>query len=546
MKITYIELQQLPKMAWGAIIEKETFDVIVYHGRNVETQKEFFVEGAWEGNFAEGRFDQANFFNGSGGRMKQKKILFVTSNHTLDRLHSVRLKDKLVVSNSMPFALHLSEAKLDIGYIDYEKDLNSILKGLSRYTTWIPLEEDKKLYLYYYCNLVVDKDLSINKEKKTAMVPFKDYTHYRTLLSQTLKQFVQNAKDPLRRVPYGIVTTISNGYDSSASAVIAKEAGCDKAITFDRPANYKKDCGLEIAKQLGYSSIIVKDASTYLSNEQMKETEFVSTGELGSGIVYTSFEKEMSDNIVIFGENGDEFWGKDRSDANADFCFEDNVMSGISLIENRLRVGYIFTPVPTFGGTQWESLYKISNSLEMQAYSIGGTYDRPIPRRVVETAGIPREAFGKKKIGAGINYRYDNFSRLRKKMSKKAFASYQRYYKMHRTFNKKYLQRWAHYLWDSRNAYLDAVTIRLGIKLDLTNPNVESATNPGAPAYLIHWGVHEIQKRYHAVFEKEQIKPLSPLSLANLNSAASVSEDNQSYLEKLTGGTVKSVENEYS
>lgn len=512
MQITYIEMQQLPKMAWGAIVEKETLNVTVYHGSNVEAQEDFFVEGAWESDFIEGRFDQANFFNGSGGRKKQKSFkktfMFVTSSHTLDRLHTIRLPQKLIVSNSMPFSLHLANTKLDPRYMDYEKDLNSILKGISLYTDWIPLKGDKKLYLHYYCNLVVDKNLSIHKEKKPAMVPFENYAHYRSLLSQTLKQFVQNAQDSLRRVSYGMVTTISKGYDSAASAVIAKEAGCDTALTFNLPVQYAEDCGVEIAQQLGYSSIIVKDASDYLSNDQLKETEFVSTGELGSGIIYTSFEEEMTDNIVIFGEEGDEFWGKDRSDANEEFCFTDDVMSGVSLIEHRLRVGYIFTPVPTFGGVQWKSLWKLSNAPEMQPYSVGGSYDRPIPRRILETAGIPREAFGMEKIGAGFNFRYDSFSRLKKRMSEKSFASYQQYYKANRRFDKDYVKRLVRYFWDCRNVYLLVALRTLGFDSNLTLPDAESQTNPGAPAYLIHWGVQEIQKRYQTAFEEAYNKDL--------------------------------------
>lgn len=537
MKISYIEMHQLPKMAWGAIVEKDSLHVTVYHGKNVETQKDFFVEGAWEGAFAKGRFDQADFFNGSGGRIKQKKykrmFMFSTASHTLDRLHTVRLKNKLIVSNSMPFALHLAHARLNSRYLDYEKDLNSILKGIYRYKDWIPLKGQKKLYLHYYCNLVIDKHLNIEKEKKMEIAPFEHYEHYRQVLSCTLKQFIENAKDPLRKQPYGIVTTISNGYDSAACAVLAKEAGCDTALSFDRPEHYAEDCGLSIAQQLGYSSIILKDAQKYLDNEQLIETEFVSTGELGSGVVYTSFEEEMADNIVIFGEEGDEFWGKDRSDANDEFRFPDDVMAGVSMIEHRLRVGYIFTPLPTFGGVQWKSLWKLSNSPEMQPYSIGGSYDRPIPRRIVETAGIPREAFGMNKKGVEINYRYDSFSRLKERMSKASFHSYQQYYKHYRKFDREHFQRWLRYLFDTKNVYLHVALRKLGIESNLTMPNAESETNPGAPAYLIHWGVQEMQKRYRNAFERKYKKYLNLLQNDNNRSSGILSEERSPYSEEI-------------
>ncbi|MBM6614824.1 hypothetical protein JTF06_07960 [Desemzia sp. RIT804] len=539
MKITYIEMQQLPKMAWGAIVEKDTLDVAVYHGKNVETQKTFFVEGAWDGEFIEGRFDRADFFNGSGGRMNQdqdrveKSFMFVTSSHTLDRLHTIRLKHKLIVSNSMPFALHLAHARLNPRYMDYEKDLNSILKGLYHYKDWIPLKGHKELYLHYYCNLVVDDQLSISKEKKPKMVPFESFTHYRSLLSHTLQQFVENAKSSSRQSAYGIVTTISNGYDSAACAVLAKEVGCDTALSFDRPATYEEDCGLEIAEQLGYSSIILKDASAYLSNQNLTETEFVSTGELGSGVVYTSFEEEMANNIVIFGEEGDEFWGKDRADANEEFRFPDDVLTGVSLIEHRLRVGYIFTPIPTFGGTQWESLWKLSNTPEMEPYSVGGSYDRPIPRRIIETAGIPRESFGIEKKGVGINYRYDSFSRLKERMSENSFASYQQYYKIHRKIDKEYLQRWLRYFLDTKNVYFHVALRKVGVESNLTMPNAESETNPGAPAHLIHWGVQEMQKRYRLAFEKSVKRYLPSLRTIKTETRTDNSESRRRYQEEV-------------
>ena len=55
----------------------------------------------------------------------------------------------------------------------------------------------------------------------------------------------------------------------------------------------------------------------------------------------------------------------------------------------------------------WPSIHRISNSKEMQEYSVGGKYDRPIPRRIIETKGIKRDEFMLKK-GAGFNYRFDN------------------------------------------------------------------------------------------------------------------------------------------
>jgi hypothetical protein len=64
------------------------------------------------------------------------------------------------------------------------------------------------------------------------------------------------------------------------------------------------------------------------------------------------------------------------------------------LREFRLRAGIVFVHAPTIGATNASAIFAIIRSSEMRPWSLGVKYDRPIPRRIVETAGIPRAAFG--------------------------------------------------------------------------------------------------------------------------------------------------------
>jgi hypothetical protein len=75
------------------------------------------------------------------------------------------------------------------------------------------------------------------------------------------------------------------------------------------------------------------------------------------------------------------------------------------MLEFRLRVGFIHLPVPCLGATRQPALTLLSNSPEMMPWSIGGNYDRPLPRRIGESAGIPRNCFGqlKKAVGQPFN-----------------------------------------------------------------------------------------------------------------------------------------------
>jgi hypothetical protein len=70
---------------------------------------------------------------------------------------------------------------------------------------------------------------------------------------------------------------------------------------------------------------------------------------------------------------------------------------GGSLAEFRLRVGFIHVPAAYFGGVRQPDMLAIAKSAEMRPWSVGGDYDRPIPRRILEEKGVPREAFGYRK-----------------------------------------------------------------------------------------------------------------------------------------------------
>ncbi len=70
------------------------------------------------------------------------------------------------------------------------------------------------------------------------------------------------------------------------------------------------------------------------------------------------------------------------------------------LSEVRLVSGFIQLPLPYIGARRREDIFRITESLEMNPWRLGTLYDRPIPRRVAEEAGVPREFFGQKKMAA--------------------------------------------------------------------------------------------------------------------------------------------------
>lgn len=99
------------------------------------------------------------------------------------------------------------------------------------------------------------------------------------------------------------MTTVSKGHDAPACAAIASDLVCETALTFNAPEKYAEDIGKEIAEGLGYKNIVLKNAHQYLNNTNLVKAEFVSSGELGTWIVFSAFEKEILDKF---------FWRKWR------------------------------------------------------------------------------------------------------------------------------------------------------------------------------------------------------------------------------------------
>jgi hypothetical protein len=70
------------------------------------------------------------------------------------------------------------------------------------------------------------------------------------------------------------------------------------------------------------------------------------------------------------------------------------------LSEIRLNAGFIQLPVPFIGARSRADIVGITESKEMDPWKVGTDYDRPIPRRIAEQAGVPRELFGQQKMAS--------------------------------------------------------------------------------------------------------------------------------------------------
>lgn len=447
----------------------------------------------WNGSFEKMNFDEATFLCGSGGKISSAKAIFYTSSHPLERLVSISGPDRMYISNSLPFILKRSNLNLRKDYYKYVHDLSTISKGIDSYVPAIPLNKGR-LDIHYCTKLTLSHDdLALVKDMRVSEEAFSSYEDYIYRVNSALSSIVENAVSAERNNPIkNCVSQISTGYDSVACTSVARSHGCETAVTLNAPQKYAEDSGKDIAEILGYENIITGNAEFYMHlDNKCIEPEYLSSGELGTDIVFSAFEEHYRDSLVVRGIRGDKIWDKNWP-PNDTLRFENEIYAGTSSIENRLRVGYSIIPLPFFGADQWVSIHKISNDMEMADYSVGGTYDRPIPRRIAEEMGVPREMFGRTKKGAGFNYNFYSMGYIKSRMSPESFRSFKNF-KQARGFS-SYVG-FLNFVWLNKGVYINYILGKLGTSFRVrSQPNFSS--NPFIGEKLFQWSISIVKDRY--------------------------------------------------
>jgi hypothetical protein len=371
--------------------------VEVRHGPWVETWAEGFFEGAWNAALTEGRPSLATACFGSGGELAGTGVRFVTPTHMLERIHLVRLDGIVVVSNSLPFVLAEIGDDVDPRYKYYHFDLMTNMRGYRRYLPSVRLSSGRELRVFFHCNVMVDRELNVVTEEKRLPPPFTSYEHYLSYLRETVREVDANARDRRRTRAFAPLATISSGYDSPAVALLAREVGCEEAVTFGtaRPGyDEEDDSGRDIADVLGLR-VLEFDRLAYRSLESFPEAEFLANGAGGEEVVFAPLAPVLEGRVLYTGYLGDAVWNRVSGRVNTELLML--YPGGSSLGEFRLRVGFVHLPLPTVGYIRHPSIHAISNSAELSPWALGTDYDRPIPRRLVEEVGVPRSSFGRTK-----------------------------------------------------------------------------------------------------------------------------------------------------
>lgn len=403
--IDYERNDALPKLGWIATLDLRSNRLHVAHGAAVECRPQWMVEGLWDGRFADGDFHRGAHLFGSGIRLDRDAIYFMPSCALVDRLFYCRNGDELLVSNSLLSLLAVTGAQLDPHH-DYLIEGKALTAGIDACdTSFHVLHPSIAKFHQVFHKAIVVRSGDLAFERTIGLRSFEDFADYYGMLHERLAALCANAVDPSRRAPLDLYGTLSNGYDSTAVTTIVRELGVREFFTYVGSWGAKSPGKREhetapIAAALGVKTVPLSAPTKPDIGDELllrAATPIAVQVPLLSMARYVEDHSEVA--AVFTGFHGDIVWDLNLPDEFVSEAIIRHDMSGLDLSELRLKSGFFNVAVPFLYAASVESIVGVSRSGEMEPWRVNKRYDRPISRRIVETAGVPREAFGFLKAG---------------------------------------------------------------------------------------------------------------------------------------------------
>jgi len=398
----------MPALAWVATVRPGI--VRVDHGASVRHEGEAFFEGTWSGPSSLAALPEASTVFGSGMVARGGELMIIGPSHQLEGVYFARLANALVASNSLTGLLVVSGLQLDPTF-DYPA-----LFLASSNLCWLIEERtpDGSLRLlhssysiptlgppisaWFYDNALVGVDLTVSTRRKPRERAFASFADFEARLVEATRSLFRNGR------PHEPVVALSSGYDSTAVAAVARQAGCTRSVGFatSRPAavdGRSDDSGSAVAAALGLTHD-EQDRLAYRQRADMVEAEFLSSGMAAEDTMLAGLEAELRRSILLTGYWAGTEWAMARRD---DWRrIEPTTTAGADLGEFRLRADFIHVPLPVFGAARPLDAPSLLDRAEMDPFRVGGRYDRPVPRRLAEDAGVPRGTFAASKRAANV------------------------------------------------------------------------------------------------------------------------------------------------
>ncbi len=388
---------RLPPLAWLLFHERGDDRARVLAGASVIAQDGAFWEGVNPCFRQPERTPQHHFPLCTGCVIRDGEIVAFTPGHIFDRLFLIRQGNSILLSNSLPFILRAAGTRLN------PRDLLCHWRFgvIQAHRQSAPLERGQ-VEFFHNVNIVIGRGNQVRCEAKPPSPDFNNFAEYKEQLEALLGE-ISDALLASPKVRYEPVSTISSGYDSAAAAVLAKSIGAARTLTVSdsRYGEADDDSGAAIAERLGLS-VTTRSRDDYRRSGLEAERLFYLCG-LPEDIIFHPFQDEVRGTLLFTGHKGDTMWdinGRPVGSWSLD-------PGGATMQCFRLRTDFVHFPPAFFGWARHKKVIEISRSEEMRPWSLGTSYDRPIPRRILEEAGVARDCFGTKKRAVSAMYGLD-------------------------------------------------------------------------------------------------------------------------------------------
>jgi hypothetical protein len=377
----------LPCSAW--LYRRSGSEELILAGPGVEETGSGIFEGCWSGPYSAGGFAEAENVFGSGIAVSGGARVFVPPTHVQNQLFIWLEGGSETVSNSLTFLLEFHG--IDLPLADWGRRFFRAARGIDADYRELFRSGRGQLLRVIYDRFEL-RDGQVVTHRPSPGPAFEDFAQYRDYLGGQVGLAIANGRDGRRRRPLRAVAMVSSGYDSVAAMALGHRFGLDAILTFGSSRDGESDSGRGPAGDLGLS-VVEREFERGSAGLEV-EAEFLASGSGGDDIHIAAFAAELKDAMILNGFGGDAIWSPWARPSTG---LPKRDRAGASMAELCLRVGAVPITVPLIGGRRHPEIRRISRSSEMDPWRLGGSYDRPIPRRIAEEAGVRRESFGQKK-----------------------------------------------------------------------------------------------------------------------------------------------------
>ena len=438
---TVSSIQQLPRQAW--LLRLDSNGISGAAGTGVMRGADWLYEGGFACTDHPRSLSTSGVYLGSGAAWDGQTLSLIAPSHTLDAVYILQARGVTYASNSLPFVMTAS-GKRNLPIVKMKSAIGSVRNGVRAYVREI--YSTTELRLFRYLNAIVRCSPGSDPIEIPQMADLSRIHSFETYRDYLISMIQDVSRNYGSR---GITVYLSSGYDSTACAALAKASGLEcTAISVDQARTRQPDEGTAVAQALGIPIVTLKRPDRRFVIDQrdrvldcLTDSDFERLSDFYIG---THVEDEclsapaelLAGRTILTGYHGDRVW--DPLYASGDnLCRKGS--SGACMGEFRLRVGFVHIPVPMLAFGAHATLQRIGRSREMRPWrkvrntrikflqipvnpiaikshpmvaAIGhfskkvadwrthSGYDRPIARRIAEEMGVPREAFGQRKLAA--------------------------------------------------------------------------------------------------------------------------------------------------